>query len=96
MEVPTGDSTFADVVSPNGWNDKTSSVKVTPGCVFLGYPHDLRKTEPSVALTGGPDLIKLTGKNYNSLSSWSCECAAGKHWGEIQKQYQTLKKFIFT
>jgi len=53
------------------WNDRISSVKVNPGCVFKGYKHTYLEEQPLVELT---EDSNLEGDENNEISGWNCQC----------------------
>jgi len=57
--------------SDRWWNDRISSVKVNPGCVFKGYKHTHFEKQPLVELK---EDSNLEGDKDNAISGWNCQC----------------------
>jgi len=60
--------------SDRWWNDRISSVKVNPGCVFKGYRHTHLEEQPLVELR---EDSNLEGDENNEISGWTCQCGGG-------------------
>merc|ERR1711990_148229 len=75
------------------WNDKISSVQVTPGCIFKGYKHGV-SGQPMVELSKDSNLYP--GDANDQMSSWSCQCEDCEEKCKLKMGDEKLIQIPFT